>query len=83
MTNKPQVRTLQIVALVVVIAAAGYFLLNAPDRRTDAQKVGDAISELPNGTDKAVRQLESRTPGEKLEDAAQDMRDDVNNSTNN
>jgi short subunit fatty acids transporter len=75
-------KTLLIIAAVVIVAIIGYGILYAPDRRTDAQKIGDAINELPKGVDKATRQLEDRTPADKLEDAAQDAGNDLKKATN-
>lgn len=69
-------------ALAIAIALGGYFILNAPDQRSAGDKIGDAINELPNGVDKAARELEDRTPGEKLEDAVKDAGDDIKKSTN-
>ena len=68
------------VAFIVFII--GYYVLNTPDRRDAGQKIGDAINELHNGPDKAARQLESRTPGDKLEDAARDEKKDIKKSLN-
>lgn len=68
--------------LVLVIAVIGYYVLNAPDRRDAGQKIGDAVNELHNGPDKAARQLEDRTPGDKLQDAAQDEKKDVKKALN-
>lgn len=81
MTQLLQNKFLMIVILVVVIGIAAY-VLNAPDRRNPVQKLGDAIEQLPNGTDKAARELKDRTPGEKLHDAIKDAGDDVKKSTN-
>ena len=66
----------------LIVAVIGYYLLNAPDNRDPAQKIGDAVSELHNGPDKAARQLESRTPGDKLEDAVKDEKTDVKKTLN-
>lgn len=82
MTTQPQGKFLVTVGLVVVIGIIGYYVLNAPDRRSAGDKIGDAINELPNGVDKASRQLEDRTPGEKLSDAAKDAGDDLKKATN-
>jgi gas vesicle protein len=65
------------VALIIAIAAVGYFVLNAPDQRTTGEKIGNAIDELPNGADEAVKQLEDRTLGEKLDDAVKDAGNDL------
>ena len=75
-------KTLLIVAAITVIAVIGYTILNAPDTRTDGQKLSDAVHELPEGVDKAARQLEDRTPADKLEDAASDAGKDLRKATN-
>ena len=82
MTTQPQGKFLVTAGLVIVIGILGYYVLNAPDRRSAGDKIGDAINELPNGIDKASRQLEDRTPGEKLSDAAKDAGDDLKKATN-
>ena len=60
------------VIIAVLIIAAGYMYLNKPDDRNGFEKVGDAVSELPNGTDNAARELKDRTPGEKIKDEVKD-----------
>jgi hypothetical protein len=75
-------KTLLILSLVAITGLVGYSLLNAPDKRSGGDKIGDAINELPNGIDKAARQLEDRTPADKLKDAAQDAGDDLRKATN-
>ncbi|MDE3016490.1 MAG: hypothetical protein KGI29_06175 [Pseudomonadota bacterium] len=82
MSQQPQGKTLLVMGLVTVIGIVGYYVLNAPDRRDDGQKIADAINALPNGVDKASRQLKDRTPGEKLGDAAKDAGDDLKKATN-
>jgi len=77
-----QGKVLLIVILVILAGAIAYFILNAPDRRDVSDKIGDAIHELPEGTDKAARQLKDRTPGEKLEDSTKDVGNDIKKSTN-
>ena len=72
--------SITVTALVVIIL--GYYVLNAPDQRTAGQKIGDAVQELPNGPDKAARQLEDRTPGQKLQDSAQDAKKDIKKDLN-
>lgn len=71
-----------VVALVIVAGLAGYFILNAPDRRDAGERFGDAVDQLHNGPDKAVRELESRTPGDKLKDAVHDEKNDLKKSLN-
>jgi hypothetical protein len=82
MTTQPQGKFLIMAALVIVIGIVGYYVLNAPDRRSAGDKIGDAINELPNGIDKASRQLKDRTPGQKLGDAAKDAGNDLKKATN-
>jgi hypothetical protein len=77
--NKKIIPAVIIGALVAII---GYYILNAPDRRDPGQKIGDAINALHNGPEKAVRQLEDRTPGDKLQDAVQDKKEDIKKSLN-
>lgn len=74
---------LLILIVSALILLVGYYVMNKPDQRNAAQKIGDAVNELPNGVTKASRQLENRTPGDKLEDAAQDAKDSINKATNN
>lgn len=81
MANSNTSKNLVILIVVVALAIIVYSVLVMPDRRTPAEKLGDAISELPNGVDKAARQLEDRTPGEKLGDAVKDVGDDIKRNT--
>ncbi len=82
MSPQPQGKFLLMLALAAIILTLGYYVLNAPDRRNAGEKIGDAINELPNGVDKAARQLKDRTPGEKLNDVVKDAGDDLKKSTN-
>jgi len=82
MTTNSLGKNFLIVALIVAVGAVSYSILNAPDKRDAGEKISDAIDELPNGADKAARQLEDRTPGDKLKDAASDARDDLKKATN-
>ena len=52
--------------IVLILAVLTWSVLTMPDNRNTAEKVGDAIHDLPQGVDKAARQLEDRTPGQKL-----------------
>lgn len=63
------------VLIAVLVAVIAYGVLNAPDRRGPAEKVGDAITQLPNGVDNAARELESRTPAERIKDNVKDATD--------
>jgi len=82
MTTQSKGPFLLTAGIIVLIAIVGYNILNAPDRRSDGQKVSDAINELPNGLDKASRQLKDRTPADKLSDAVKDEGDDIKKATN-
>ncbi len=76
-------KTLPVIILGIIVALVAYFALTGPDRRTVGDKIGDAASELQNGAQKAGRQLEDRTPGEKLQDAAHDAKEDVKDAVHN
>lgn len=76
-------KTALVAVIVLIIAVLAYGVLTMPDERSGAERLGDAISELPNGVDNAAEQLEDRTPGEKLGDAVEDAGDDVGESISN
>lgn len=59
-------------AFLVVFA---YGLLTMPDQRSTGERVGDAIGQLENGVDDAARELEPRTPGERIRDEWDDRTD--------
>lgn len=65
-------RILTVIVLLLAIAG-GYVLLTMPDRRTTGDKIGDAVDTIDRGGSlgDAAKQLESRTPAEKIEDAVQ------------
>lgn len=75
-------KTIPAVIIGLLVAIIGYYVLNAPDNRDPGQKIGDAINELHNGPEKAARQLEDRTPGDKLQDVVQDKKEDVKKALN-
>ena len=75
-------RTIPIIIVALLVAILGYFILNTPDHRNAGEKIGDAVNALPQGVDKAARQLEDRTPGQKLEDSAHDAKQDVKKAIN-
>ena len=68
-------RNVLAVIAIVLLAFLAYTALTMPDHRSATEKVGDAIHDLPQGVDKAGRQLESRTPGQKIGDAIKDNTD--------
>jgi short subunit fatty acids transporter len=65
-------RYLLIICIAVIIGLVAYELLNAPDKRSTVDKIGDA-----------VEQLEDRTPADKLNDAAEDIGDKLRNTEEN
>ena len=77
----PNNNKLLTVIIIIIIAIAAYGLLTMPDRRTTTERVGDAIHALPQGVDKAGRELEHRTPGERIGDAVKDAGDDIKRDT--
>jgi hypothetical protein len=58
MAQESQNKFLMTVVVVLAVGVTGYFLLNAPDRRTPGERIGDAVD-----------QLGDRTPAQKLGDA--------------
>ena len=68
--QQPSNRSQAFVALLLLIGIvfAAYYILTMPDRRSTVDKVGDAASELSNGARSAGRELENRTPAEKIGD---------------
>ena len=76
-------RNLLIAIVLLIGAVLVWGVLVMPDQRSTGQKISDAVNTLPQGVDKAGRQLESRTPGEKLGDAVKDTGDDIKNTTSN
>ena len=51
------------------------------DQRGTGERIDDAFAQLPHGIDKAERQLEDRTPGQKLGDRVIDMGHDIKKNT--
>jgi len=72
MANPQQNKSLMTIGILVLVAVVAYLLLTKPDERNPVQKMGDAIEQLPNGPDKAARELQDRTPGERIKDAVKD-----------
>jgi len=69
------------IGAIIVVGILAYALLTMEDRRSTTEKIGDAIHDLPQGADKAARQLEDRTPGQKLGDAVKDTGNTIKDST--
>lgn len=66
-----------ITVLLVIIALGGFgwAALNAPDQRSTGQHIEDAVDNLDEGVDDAARELEDRTPLERMEDEYNDATD--------
>ncbi|MDE1152507.1 MAG: hypothetical protein PW788_08215 [Micavibrio sp.] len=75
-------KTMMGIVIALLVAILGYFVLTTPDHRSFGTKVGDAVNELPNGVDKAARQMEDRTPAEKIGDAVDDAKHDTKKAIN-
>ena len=64
-----------IIGAVIIIGVLAYGFLTMRDQRSLGDKISDAYHAWPQGADKAERQLEDRTPGQKLGDAVKDAGD--------
>ncbi len=67
-------KIMTIIAIVAVVILA-YFVLNTREDRTVGQKMSDAVEQLDNGVDNAARELQDRTPAEKIKDAVDDAKE--------
>ncbi len=65
-------KTILIVAAVVIVSVVGYSILTKPDTRSTGERFGDAVEKLDSGIDDAAREMESRTPAERIKDEVQD-----------
>lgn len=63
------------VVVVVILGVVGFTYLTTPEERSLGQKIEDAGNSLDEGVDDAARQLEDRTPAEKIEDEYDDATD--------
>ncbi len=68
-------KNIVIAVVIVVVAALAYVVMTTPEQRTAGETIEDAVGELDNGVDNAARELEDRTPAEKVEDAVEDATD--------
>ena len=75
-------RSLFILLVIVVVGMAAYAILNKPDDRNAVQKVGDAIQKLPEGGTKAARELQDRTPADRISDSVKDEKNKIENNGN-
>jgi hypothetical protein len=63
------------VVLLALVGFVAYGALNAPDTRSTGEHVSDAINKLDEGVDDAARELEDRTPLERMQDDHKDATD--------
>ncbi len=63
------------ILVVAIVVLLGFMVLNQPDQRSFGEKVGDAASSLEEGVDDAARELEDRTPAERIGDEIEDATD--------
>jgi hypothetical protein len=70
--SQSQGKYLAIAALIAVLGIVGYYVLKAPDTRNAGEQTSSSISELP---------MEDRTPGQNLDDAADEAVEDVKKAT--
>lgn len=82
MTGK-RTQQILIVLVIVLLGFVAYSVLTAPDQRDLGQKIEDAVDEIPNGLDEAAEQLEDKTPIEKIQDGAQDVKEDIQDDIKN
>lgn len=74
-------KTIIAILVVIVLAIAGYYMLNAGDNRTAGEKIGDAVDNVQEGNmDGAVNSLKDRSPAQKMGDSIEEAGDDVQES---
>lgn len=61
--------------VVILIAVLAYGVLIMPDKRSTGDKISDAWHAWRQGDEHPGRQLEDRTPGQKLGDSVKDSGD--------
>ncbi len=70
-------------ALVIILGVMAYGVLTMPDNRSTGERFSDAVSELPNGVDKAADEFKDRTPGQKVGDAVKHAGESIKENTGN
>lgn len=73
--NNKNVQVGIFITLLVIAGFVGYTVLTQPDQRSVGEKIGDAVDQLDNGVDNAARELEDRTPAERIGDEIKDATD--------
>ncbi len=65
------------VLAVILLGAITWNMYGMPDNRSTGERLGDAISALPNGVDAASHELKDKTPTDKLGDAVKKVGEDI------
>ena len=69
-TGNSTVVTLLAILIIAVVAVAAVYLMQ--DHRSTGQRVGDAITALPQGPGKAVDKLGDQSPAQNVKDNVKD-----------
>lgn len=80
-SNNKSTMIVMIIAVVALLAIISYALIQAPDRRTTGEKLGDAVNNITDGVEDAGRSMQNRTPAQKIGDAVEDAGDKVERAT--
>lgn len=75
------IKILMTLAAIIVVGVLVLKFMTTPDQRSDSERLGDAIEALPQGINKAERELQNRTPGEKLGNSIKDVGDKIIDNT--
>lgn len=68
-------KNLILVIAVIAIGAGVYTVMTTREDRTLGQKIDAATDQLDNGVDNAARELQDRTPAERIKDDIKDATD--------
>lgn len=63
------------ILVLIVIGLVAYGAMTMPDQRSAGEKIGDAVTQMDEGLDDAARELEDRTPAERVSDEFEDATD--------
>lgn len=70
-------KVVMIIAVIALLAIVAFAIMQAPDRRSTGERIGDAISNLGNGVEDASDAMKDQTPAQKLGNAVEDAGDKV------
>jgi len=70
------------IAVILALGFLAYSFLNMPDNRTVGEKIDDSVNALKHDSPKqAVRELQNRTPGQKIGEAVEDAGEKIQDET--